>query len=203
MKPYAESTSLRMRQMVGDISLLVWVAAWAFAGVQIHDLVEQLAGPGRSVEQAGGSFVRALESAGDDIGSVPVVGDALERTLETVAGGGRALQSAGVAQQEAVQDLAFWLGILLAVIPIAYGLARYVPPRVRWMREAGAATRLRLDGDDLHLFALRAVANRPLDELRRASEDPGGDLAAGRYEALAELELRALGLDGRGGRRSR
>jgi len=38
------------------------------------------------------------------------------------------------------------------------------------------------------------VANRPLRELRRVTPDPAGALRAGEYEALADLELRALGL---------
>jgi hypothetical protein len=56
------------------------------------------------------------------------------------------------------------------------------------------AARLRDDRADLHLFALRAVANRPLRQLHRVTPDPAGALAAGDYEGLAALELNALGL---------
>jgi hypothetical protein len=73
----------------------------------------------------------------------------------------------------------------------------WLPRRVAWAREAGAASRLRMDGADLELFAIRAVANRPLRELRRVSDDPAGALRAGEHEALADLELRALGLRAR------
>jgi hypothetical protein len=41
------------------------------------------------------------------------------------------------------------------------------------------------------------VANRPLRQLHRVTPDPAGDLRAGDYEALADLELRALGLRAR------
>jgi hypothetical protein len=54
-----------------------------------------------------------------------------------------------------------------------------------------------MDGADLELFAIRAVANRPLRELRRVSADPAGALRAGEHHALADLELRALGLRAR------
>jgi hypothetical protein len=102
-----------------------------------------------------------------------------------------------VAQQEVVHQLALWLGVVVAAVPVVALLLVWLPHRVTWAREAGAAGRLRLDGADLELFAIRAVANRPLRQLHQVSPDPAGDLRAGEYEALAELELRALGLRAR------
>jgi hypothetical protein len=64
------------------------------------------------------------------------------------------------------------------------------------MREAGAAHDLSLSAETLELFALRAAVTRPFHELRSISRDPAGDLAAGNYQALARLELEALGLSG-------
>jgi hypothetical protein len=130
----------------------------------------------------------------DRIGGVPLVGDELQSPFEAAAGAGRTLERAGAAQQEVVHTLALWLGVLLAVIPIGYVLLRQVPKRVRWIREASAASRLRIDAEDLHLFALRAVSTRPLYELKRACADPARALATGDYEPLAGLELGALGL---------
>ena len=82
----------------------------------------------------------------------------------------------------------------VAVVPIVALLLVWLPRRVSWAREAGAASRLRMDGADLELFAIRAVANRPLRDLHRVTPDPAGDLRAGEYQALADLELRTLGL---------
>ena len=62
------------------------------------------------------------------------------------------------------------------------------------MTEATAARAIRESAADLHLFALRAVANRPLSELRRVTPDPAGALMSGDVEDLARLELAALGL---------
>jgi hypothetical protein len=62
------------------------------------------------------------------------------------------------------------------------------------MREAGAAADLRIDADDLRLFALRAVANAPLHVLRRATPDPAAALERGDDDALAGIELERLGL---------
>ena len=50
------------------------------------------------------------------------------------------------------------------------------------------------DGVALAYLANRAVASRLFRELRTASNDPVADLAAGRYEALAALELEHLAI---------
>jgi hypothetical protein len=107
---------------------------------------------------------------------------------------GQTLADAGATQQEVVHQLALWLGVLVAAVPIIALLLVWLPRRVAWAREAGAASRLRLDGADLELFALRAVANRSLRDLHRVTPDPAGALRGGEFEALADLELRALGL---------
>jgi hypothetical protein len=194
MKLYAELPRYRFRQLARDFVTLLWIALWVRIGFRIHELVSALAGPGRIVEGAGNDLVRSAEEASRGLADVPVIGGALRVPFEAIAGAGRTLHSAGSTQQDVVATLALWLGVCLAVIPIGYVLLKYVPDRVRWVREATAAERIRLEADDLQLFALRAAVSRPLWELRAATPDPGGALAAGDYEALARLELHSLGL---------
>jgi hypothetical protein len=194
MKLYAELPRYRVRQLARDSLTLLWIALWARIGVRIHELVAALAGPGRIVEGAGNDLVRSAEEASRGLADVPVIGGALRVPFEAIAGAGRTLHAAGSTQQEVVATLAVWLGICIAAIPIGYALLKYVPDRVRWVREATAAEGIRLDADDLQIFALRAAVNRSLSELRAATPDPGGALAAGDYAALARLELQALGL---------
>jgi hypothetical protein len=194
VKLYAETPGLRTRQLVGDLAVLAWTAAWVAAGVALYRLVEKLAVPGERVEQAGGSFAGDIAEIQQKVGRLPVVGDELQDPFGRLAGVGRTLAAAGVTQQEVVHQLALWLGVVVAVVPIVALLLVWLPSRVSWAREAGAASRLRMDGADLELFAIRAVANRPLRDLHRVSPDPAGDLRAGEYRALADLELRALGL---------
>jgi hypothetical protein len=191
MKLYAETPVRRARQVAGDLFVLLWIAGWTRVGVFVHDLVEKLAGPGESVEDAGRSFAGSVGRLGRNADDLPLVGDRLRSGFETVADGGRALQRAGQAQQDAVHTLAFWLGLLLALLPILWLVGRYVPGRVAWIREATAASRLRVAPG---LFALRALAHRPLTELARVSADPVADYHAGKFEGLARLELEALGL---------
>lgn len=195
MKLYAEISWQRSRQIAADVAVAVWIVVWIRIGTWIHELVNRLAEPGKSVEGAGSGIASSMESAADRIGDLPGVGGTLREPFDAAAGAGDALARAGAAQQDAVHTLALWLGILLAVIPIGYVLLRYVPWRGRWIREASAAARLRIDAADLHLFALRAVATRPLYELQKVTPDPAAALAAGDYGALASLELGALGLE--------
>jgi hypothetical protein len=197
VKLYAETAGRRARQLLGDLAVLGWTAAWVAAGLALYRLVEKLAVPGRQVERAGSALAGDIAEIQEKVGRVPVVGGELRDPFGRLAGVGRTLADAGVTQQEAVHQLALWLGVAVAAVPVIALLVVWLPGRVAWAREAGAASRLRKDGADLELFAIRAVANRPLRELRRVSADPAGALRAGEHEALADLELRSLGLRAR------
>ena len=194
MKLYAETSGLRARQLLGDLAVVAWTAAWVWAGVTLYRLVEKLAVPGARLEQAGGGFAGDVAEIQQKVGRLPVVGGELQGPFGRLAGVGQTLADAGATQQQVVHQLALWLCVLVAAVPIVTLLLVWLPRRVAWAREAGAASRLRLAGADLELFALRAVANRPLRQLHRVTPDPAGALRAGEFEALADLELRSLGL---------
>jgi hypothetical protein len=194
VKLYAETAGLRVRQLLGDLAVLAWTVAWVAAGRTLYRLVERLAVPGARVEQAGSGFAGDVAEIQRKVGRLPVVGSELQDPFGRLGGVGRTLAEAGATQQEVVHQLALWLGVVVAAVPIVALLLVWLPRRVTWVREAGAASRLRLDGADLELFAIRAVANRSLRELHRVSPDPAGDLRAGEFQALADLELRTLGL---------
>ena len=194
MKLYAETTGLRVRQLLGDLAVVAWTAAWVWAGVTLHRLVERLAVPGDRLERAGSGFAGDVAEIQQKVGRLPVVGGDLQGPFGRLAGVGQTLADAGTTQQQVVHQLALWLGVLVAAVPIVALLVTWLPRRVAWAREAGAASRLRLAGADLELFAFRAVANRSLRELHRVTPDPAGALRAGNYQALADLELRSLGL---------
>jgi hypothetical protein len=191
---YAETASRRARQLAGDLLVLAWIAAWVVAGRSLYLLVEKLAAPGRAVERAGSSFASDVGEIQQKVGRIPVVGGELRDPFGRLGGVGQVLADAGATQQQVVHELALWLGVLVAAVPIVALLVVWLPGRVAWVRQAGAASRLRLGGADLELFAIRAVANRPLRELYRVTPDPAGALRAGDYGDLAALELRTLGL---------
>jgi hypothetical protein len=195
MKLYAELPARRLGQLLLDLLVLALLALCVWAGRQVYDTVGLLAGPGRSIEQAGTGFAGSVDRAGDRIDNVPGIGGALRAPFDAVAGAGRQLEQAGRAQQEVVGRIALVVGLTVAGFPALLLVLAWLPRRLRWMRDAGDAHKLRGDSPgDLALFAWRAVARRPLGELRRAVDDPGGALLAGDYAALAALELHALGL---------
>lgn len=198
MKLYAEVPYFRTRQILLDAAVLLWVIVWVRIGIRVHELVARLAEPGEGVERAGSSFATNLDAVSERVPELPFVGGALRSPFEAAAHAGRSLESAGQTHQDVVMTLAIWLGVLLALIPILYVAIKFLPQRLLWIRDASAAARLRLDADDLQLFALRAVATRPLHELQRACTDPAKALATGDYLPLAELELGSLGLTARG-----
>jgi hypothetical protein len=160
----------------------------------VHRAVSRLAAPGRELEEAGDGLADGLAGAAESADDVPFVGGGLRGPLDAAAGAGSALARAGVAQQEAVAVLALVLSLLLAGIPIAWALQRWLPGRLTWARTAGAAVALR---GDVELFALRAAVHRPLHELAALGPDRSAGGSAenpGAAQALAELELRAAGL---------
>ena len=194
IKIYAETPSLRLRQQLQDTATLVWVAAWGLAGRTLYRTIEHLRTATAEAERAGSGFARRLDDVARTVTDIPLVGSALRRPFTGAADAGRTLETAGAAAGDTVHTLALWLGLLVALLPIAWVLARRLPRRLAWMREAGAAATLRIDADDLQLFALRAAATAPLHELRRVTADPARALADGDYAPLAAIELARLGL---------
>lgn len=201
MKLYADGQVRRTRQVAGDVLLLLWVVLWVWLGNVVHDATLALAVPGEKIQAAGGDLADRLREAGSAVGSIPLVGDQASAPFD---GAGRAadqIVAAGAAQVDAVQHLAWWLGVLVAAAPILVLAAVYVPLRWRFVRRATASRRF-VDADTdpstgLDLFALRAMALQPLDRLARVSPDPvrawrDGDRDVVR--ALALLELRDAGL---------
>lgn len=198
MKLYADSPRLRSRQVLADLAVLVLASTSVRVGLAVRRTVGRLGEPGAALERAGDQLSDAAGQGAATAGNVPGVGETLSRPFEWLGGSGGTLAEAGARQQEAVLSLGTTLGLVIAVLPILLLLALYLPSRLRWIREATSAQRFRDAG--AQFFALRALAGRPLRELRRVSDDPWGDYEAGRYRVLANLELESLGLRGIGSR---
>jgi hypothetical protein len=197
MKLYADTTGRRTGQLIADVLILVWVAGWVWAGRQVHDTILQLRAPADSLTTAGDSVHGALTGAGDQAGRLPVVGGDLETWLDRAAGSGTTLRNAGAEMAATVENLANWLGVVTAVLPILTVGALWLWLRARFVRRATMAQRFIDSSDDLDLFALRALANQPMAALARISPDPAGAWRRREPEAiraLALLELRDEGL---------
>ncbi|MDQ3716998.1 MAG: hypothetical protein M3381_13465 [Actinomycetota bacterium] len=194
MRLYAQTPLHRVRQQLGDLTLLAWCIAWILIASFLHGLVSALAGPGRLLEDAGRGLTDSMNEVSAVVGDVPVAGDALQAPFDLAGGVGDGLREAGQTQQDVVATLAFWLALVIAVLPIGWAVFRWLPTRVRWIREAAAARRMIYD---VELFALRALIHRPLRELASVGPAPAAALRSGdnaQILALAQLELAALGL---------
>lgn len=197
MKLYADRLGKRVLQLAADVLLVLWLVGWVWAGVQVHDATLQLGAPGRQLDDSASGLAGAMRDAGGTLAGIPLVGDEARRPFEEAAGASDRLAGAGRAQVDAVEQLAWWLGVSVAAIPALLALALHVPRRVRFVRHATAGARF-VDADaDLDLFALRALARQPLHLLAAISDDPAGAWRRGDRavtDRLAELELRTAGL---------
>ncbi len=194
---YARTPARRTRQVLGDLLLLVWIVAWLRLGLVVRDATLALAGPGRQIEEAGTGLAGRLRDAGAGVGRIPLVGDDVRGPFDGAGDAADRIAAAGTAQVDAVETLAFWLGLSVGAIPVLVAVAVYLPLRWLFVREATAGQRFVDSGRDLDLFALRAMARQPLHRLGRISDDPAGDWRAGdarTIRALADLELRDAGL---------
>ncbi|ROP29578.1 hypothetical protein [Couchioplanes caeruleus] len=194
---YADRLPTAVRQLLTDILVVLWVYGWIRAGLWAHAMVEKLADPGRKLQEAGTAIAGNLGDIGGKVGRVPLVGDELTSPFSSAADAAGGLAEAGRQQQEIVGDLALTMALLIVSVPLALVLFGWLPLRLRWMRRAGVAARVRDEPAGRDLLALRALAGRPLDELTKLGPDiagawRSGDAAA--VDALAALELRELGL---------
>ncbi len=197
MKLYADAPGHRLRQLVGDALLVVWVIAWVLVARAVHDATMLLARPGEELSRAGKGLAERMRDAGSAVDGAPFIGEQLEAPFAGAGDAADQVAGAGVAQVDAVEQLAAWLSVAIGTIPILVLLAVYVPLRWRFVREATAGQRFIDAAEDLDLFALRALARQPMHRLATVSEDPAGAWRRkdeGVVRRLALLELRDVGL---------
>ncbi|MGY1606810.1 MULTISPECIES: hypothetical protein [unclassified Geodermatophilus] len=198
MRLYASRPDRRLGQVLADAGMVAWLVLWVLVARVVHDAVLVLAEPGQAVEDLGASVAEDMGSAASAAEDVPVVGDELSAPLESLGDAAGSVSGAGQAAQDAVATLATVLAVVLVVLPVGWLLARWLPWRLRWVREASAVSRLLRGADpDLELLAARAVATAPLPRLAALPPGTGaawraGDPAAVRV--LAGLEAGRLGL---------
>jgi hypothetical protein len=197
MRLYAARPDRRLGQVLADAGVLAWLVLWVLVARVVHGAVLVLAEPGRAVEDLGSSVAGSMGSAAEAARDVPLVGEDLSAPFEALSGAGGDVVGAGQAAQDAVGTLATVLAVVLVVLPVGGLLLRWLPWRLGWLRDAGAAGRLLSGTPELEVLAARALATAPLPLLAALPAGTGaawraGDPAAVR--ALAALELHRLGL---------
>ncbi len=197
LRPYSAHPRRLALQLASDAFVLVWIYVWYRVGLLVHDTLVQVAGVGYRIEGSAGRVSGSLAQAGQSAGNVPLVGENLGRPLSDAGTQIGDIAGAGRNAGDTLTNLATPLGWAVALGPILLVLVIWVPRRYRFARRAGEAEQMASAPAGEELLALRALANRPLQELRRVAPDPvqawrDGDADA--VHALAQLELVADGV---------
>lgn len=197
MKIYSDLPVRYALQIAGDVLLVLWIWLWISISNTVHDATLGLAKPGREIKASATGMADQLRGAGDTVSGIPLVPDGVSKPFDGAGDAADKLAAAGQSQVDAVETLAFWLGLAIALIPILIAVGYYLPPRVRFVLRATAGKKFLDSTADLDLFALRAMANQPLHVLARVTADPAGawrDREPDVVRKLAALELKASGL---------
>ncbi|MFF3614922.1 hypothetical protein [Streptomyces sp. NPDC002580] len=199
MRLYAQTPARRSRQLVADLIVVAVIAAVVKFALVVHDAILVLAEPGKKAQSAGGSLADGLDDAGDAASKVPLVGDSLKKPLQSAADAATDLSDAGRSLEDMVHHLATLTALALIVLPVAFVLVLWLPPRLRWIRRSATTRRLLDAPGGADLLALRALTG-PQRDLAAISVPAGGLADAwrrGDQRVIAELSrvsLRRAGL---------
>lgn len=194
---YSPYPSQRSRQIAADVSGLLAVIAVVVITSSVVAAIRAVAELGRRLEAAGGSMSEGLSAAGDRLGGIPLIGDAIRQPLDAAAGAGDSVSDAGIAVIDTVETAAVVAGWIVALSLLALIALVWVWPRARFALRRRRAQRMIAAGMSTETFAVRALATARLSALGRVHPDPGAALLAGdrsTIRALADLELRRLGV---------
>lgn len=192
MKLYADYTPRRIRQVLADLAMLVWVLVWVWIGFAVHRATMELAAPGRKLQSAGEGFRDRMLGAGASVDDLPILEDRVAQPFNEAAQAGTSIADAGTDLIRAVETLAGLLGWVVALTPILIVGSFWLSRRWRFVRRATASQAFIDSAGDLDLFALRAMANQPMPRLAAISADPARAWREGDGKVIRELALLEL-----------
>jgi hypothetical protein len=198
VKLYPEVPARRGMTIARDVATLLLVVLFVWLGVGTYRAVDRLTVLGKGVVDAGTSVQSGFDSLAGAVGGVPIVGDNLATALQGAGSGtGGQLATLGQNGVDSVHRLAIVLGLLVFGVPTLLVLLVLVPGRIRQVRQLTAASAVLANPDDPdrhRLLAMRAAFGLPYGRLLAFTNDPLGDLAAGRYDTLVAAALDDAGL---------
>jgi hypothetical protein len=168
----------------------------AIAGVWVYQRVDSITVLASGVTTAGESVQGGFADVADAVSGIPVVGDRLSDAFSSSgdATGGN-VASLGRQGEDAIHRTALLVGALTFLIPATLLLGLTLPGRIRGIRRMTQARNVFADDGDperRRLLALRAAMSLPVDDLLQYTDDPIGDLVAGRHDRLiAALDAEA------------
>lgn len=189
----ADAVTLRLL----DGLVIFWVVLWIVVGVWSGVTIWQVSGMGDTISHSG----QALESAGKAltaVGKVPVLGDSAGKLGAQVTASSADIAARGGVIKAQLRELALLLGLSIILMPTTPVVGLYLPLRIARRREQrqvrDAIEAHGRDGGLDRWLAEQALRTLPYGAVRAVSEDPWADIAEGRTRALADIELRRLGL---------
>ena len=197
MKLYSDFGPRRAWQVFFDLISLLFIALWIWFGVTVYHLVDALAAFGVHMETAGAGFSEKMTEVGEALGKVLVIGPGIRVPFDGAGDVGRAIESAGQSQQDAIHQLALTLGVGLAMLPIFMILVVWLLTRFRFARRAGRAKALLRGGAGVDLLALRALTNQRITTISIVDVDAMGAWRRGDQAVmrkLAAIELESSGI---------
>jgi hypothetical protein len=198
VKLYPDVPPKRRSTILRDVATIALVALFAWGGYRVYRAVEGLAVLGTGVRNAGVSVESGFGSAAGAVRGIPLVGGRLAGALESAGqGSGGNVAALGQQGEDEVHRLALLLGLLVFALPTLLVLLLLVPPRIRQIRQLGAASAALVDTGDperRRLLAMRAAFGLPYGTLVGYTRDPLGDLADGRYDLLVAAALDDAGI---------
>ena len=195
--PYATRPRRFLMQLLSDVLVIVWIVIWVLVGIAVHAAVSTIAEVGRQVESGANGIADNLNSAGNSVDGVPLIGDELGKPLTAASEAALDLAGAGQSLDNTASWLAWVLALAVAAPPILAVAMPWLYLRIRFFRRKWTVIALASTPAGEQLLALRALANRPLRKLASVSIDPVGawrrdDVVT--IRGLAALELRSAGI---------
>jgi hypothetical protein len=204
MRIYPDIYGRRFAWMLADLTMVALIFLSVRAGLWVNSLILQLDALAQGVINAGRTFDSWIRSFEQGIpNGVPYLSDFLHRTAEALkAHSGDSLITAGQAGSHGIHLLALILGVIVAAIPILFGLTLWLPRRLRLIRDMRgvhvtvkrALGRPELTAQMLEILAGRAIYTLPYNQLLAYSANPAEDWYLRRFEPLARAELERHGL---------
>lgn len=194
---YSRPSPRMARQIAADAFVAIWTVFWMGIAKFTYEVVMQVSGAAQGMADKAGDVRFEFDNAASKAGEVPMVGDEIRVPFDKMAASMDGLISGAQAQADSIERLAWLLAFLVVAAPVGIVIALWLPARVRFHRTSSAALRHLDSSADLSLFALRAMAHRPLHELAAISDDPVAAWRAGDSQvvtALAAAQLRADGI---------
>jgi|SRR5579862_1533976 len=185
----------RIRMLDGVV--LVWVICWIAMGVEVGRDIRQLTVVPRTVISTS-QAVDGMANSIEQLANLPVVGSQIRPIVAGVHAQASSIRNSGTATDQSIRELSILLGFAVALAPTTPLLALFIPLRISQEREAVAFRRaVRQQQDDPvfeEFLARRAAEHLPYHRLREVSHDPWRDIQNGNFRALADAELRRVGV---------